>query len=108
MGIKSCFCHKEANNVRSQFTLDAENYLINLLKDYGSDHAFKMGDIALFTELGLSYKLSCSKVIGTKISKKCVTLALCANSAGCTKIKPFLINNVSSSRIFKQTKILIL
>ena len=60
-----------------------------------------MDETALFYELGPSQTLSCSKVIGTKISKKRVTIALCANSTGSTKITPFLINNVGSPRIFK-------
>ena len=50
-----------------------------------------MNETALFYELGPSKTLSCSKVIGTKISKKNVTIALCTNSTGKPKITPFLL-----------------
>ena len=101
-GIKSRAFHGEANNITQDLVHDAKNQLFDMLNDYDPENIFNMDETALFYELGPSQTLSCSNVIGKKISKKRVTLALCANSTGSTKITPFLINNVGSPRIFKQ------
>ncbi|XP_041364446.1 tigger transposable element-derived protein 6-like [Gigantopelta aegis] len=91
---------REAASPDKNAVVSGREELKKVLKDYAPEDVFNMDETGLFFKLGPNYTLASKPVKGVKRSKDGITVALCANSTGDIKIKPFVIAKARRPRCF--------
>ncbi|XP_041379849.1 CENP-B homolog protein 2-like [Gigantopelta aegis] len=90
----------EAASADKNAVVSGREELKKVLNDYAPEDVFNMDETGLFFKLGPNYTLASKPVKGVKRSKDRITVALCANSTGDIKIKPFVIAKARRPRCF--------
>jgi hypothetical protein len=81
----------KANEVSTEDVKCAKNSVKAFTSGFLPEKIFNMDETALFYALSPNKTLACKSVCGTKLSKKRITIAFCANSTGSIKLKQFVI-----------------
>ncbi|GBC37707.2 tigger transposable element-derived protein 6-like [Rhizophagus irregularis DAOM 181602=DAOM 197198] len=100
--LESYVKHGEAASAPSEEDLnEMRKDLQNILKEYSPDDIFNIDKTGLYWKMELNRTLSTGPVVGKKLSKEWVTIALCCNASGTKKVKPVFIGKSQNPRALK-------
>ncbi|GBC35167.1 tigger transposable element-derived protein 6-like [Rhizophagus irregularis DAOM 181602=DAOM 197198] len=100
--LESYVKHGEAASAPSEEDLnEMRKDLQNILKEYSPDDIFNIDKTGLYWKMEPNRTLSTGPVVGKKLSKERVTIALCCNASGTEKVKPVFIGKSQNPRALK-------
>ena len=103
-GIRSFATHGEKESADPATVFTGRQTLKKDLSSYSPNDIYNMDETSLFFRLQPGQTLSTEAVKGCKRSKDRITVALCVNSTGTHRLRPFVIGKARNPRCFRGFK----